>query len=152
MLQSSSQGMQSLSQLRPRCCTKDKVNTTQVIFHYMKTYEYIMQPLIEVLASWVNAVHNNKKCTKNLTTYRKVLSDDRSMNSEPQSHLLAAAYMSRVESLRLVQKDPPRLEKACIGLWLFGSFKVQNLLPESCVNICSPRDITSWFVGAYLNG
>jgi hypothetical protein len=65
------------------------------------------------------------------------------MNSEPRSHLLAAAYMSQVESLRLLQKDPPKLGKACVGLWSFGSFKVRNLLPESCVNIRSMRDIAS---------
>jgi hypothetical protein len=65
----------------------------------MKTYEYIMQPLTEVLASWVNAAGNNKKCTKKLTTYRKVLTDHHSMNSGPRTHLLTAAYMSRVDSL-----------------------------------------------------
>jgi hypothetical protein len=61
---------------------------------------------------------------KKLTTYRKVLIDHRSMNLEPRIHLLAVAYMSWVESLRLLQKDPPKLEKACVSLWLFGPFKV----------------------------
>jgi hypothetical protein len=103
----------------------------------------------EVLASRVNAAGNNKKCTKKLPTYRKVFTDHRSMNSEPQIHLLAAAYMSQVESLRLLQKDPPRAGKACVGLWSFGSFEVQNLVPESCVNIHSKRDIASWLVGAW---
>jgi hypothetical protein len=46
------------------------------------------------------------------------------MNLEPRIHLLAVAYMSWVESLRLLQKDPPKLEKACVSLWLFGPFKV----------------------------
>jgi hypothetical protein len=66
----------------------------------MKTYEYIMQPLTEVLASWVNAACNKQKCTKNLPTYRKALTEHRSMNSEPQSQLLYVAYMSQLESLR----------------------------------------------------
>jgi hypothetical protein len=82
----------------------------------MKTYEYIMHPLTKVMASWVNAVGNNKKYTKNLPTYRKVLTGHRSMNSEPRSHLLAAPYMSRVESLQLLQKNPPMLGKACVSL------------------------------------
>jgi hypothetical protein len=125
ILQSSSPAMQSLSQPRPICCcTKDKMNTMQVIFHYMKTYKYIMQPLTKVLASWVNAAGNNQKCTKKLPTYRKVLTDRRSMNLKPRSHLLTAPYLSQVESLRLLQKDPPRLGKACVRLWSFGSFEV----------------------------
>jgi hypothetical protein len=39
------------------------------------------------------------------------------MNLEPRSHLLTATYMSRVESLGLLHKDPPRLGKACVGLY-----------------------------------
>jgi hypothetical protein len=74
------------------------------------------------------------------------------MNSKPQSHLVTAAYMSQVESLRLLRKDPPRLGKACVGLWSFGSFKVRNLLPESCVSIRSARDIASWLVATWLTG
>jgi hypothetical protein len=74
------------------------------------------------------------------------------MNSEPQSHLLAAAYMSWVESLRLLHKDPPKLGRACVGLWSFGSFRVQNLLLECCVNVRSTRDIASWLVGAWPTG
>jgi hypothetical protein len=93
-----------------------------------------------------------RNAQKNLTTYRKVLTDHRSMNSEHRSHLLTVAYMSRVESLQLIQKDPPRLGKACVGLWSFGSFKVRNLLPETCVNIHSVRDNASWLVGAWLIG
>jgi hypothetical protein len=106
-----------------------------------------MQPLAEVLASWVNVARNNQKCTKHLTTYRKVITDHHSTNLEPRRHLLVAAYMSRVESIRLPQKDPPRLGKACVDLWSFGSFEVQNLPPKSCVNICSACDIASWLVG-----
>jgi hypothetical protein len=75
-----------------------------------------------------------------------------SMNSEPRSYLLPAAYMSQVESLWLLRRDPPRMGKACVSLWSFGSFKVQSLLPESCVNICSACDITSWLVGAWSTG
>jgi hypothetical protein len=59
-----------------------------------------------------------------LPTYKKVLTDQRSTNLEPQSHLLVVAYMSRVESLQLLHRDPHRLGKACVGLWSFGSFKV----------------------------
>jgi hypothetical protein len=113
-------------------------------------YEYIMQPLTEVLASWVNVVGNNQNCRKKLTTYRKVLTDHRSMNSEPQSHLLIVAYMSRVESLQLLQKDPPRFQKPCVSLWSFGSIEVRNLPPESCVDMHSMRDIASWLICAWL--
>jgi hypothetical protein len=38
------------------------------------------------------------------------------MNLEPRSHLLTAAYMSWVESLGLLRKDPPSLGKACVSL------------------------------------
>jgi hypothetical protein len=93
----------------------------------------------------------NKNVQK-IPTYRKVLTDHHSMNSEPQSHLLATAYMSQVESLRLHQKDSPRLRKACVSLWSFGSFEVRNHLPENCVNICSVRDMASWHAGAWPTG
>jgi hypothetical protein len=46
-----------------------------------------------------------------LPTYKKVLTDQRSTNLEPQSHLLVVAYMSRVESLQLLHRDPHRLGK-----------------------------------------
>jgi hypothetical protein len=53
---------------------------------------------------------------KKLPTYKKVLTDHRSNSLELWSHLLAAAYMSRVKSTRLLHKDSPRLGKACAGL------------------------------------
>jgi hypothetical protein len=58
-----------------------------------------MLPLTEVLASWVNAVGNNKKCTiKKLITYKRALTDHRSRNLELRSHPLAATYTSQAES------------------------------------------------------
>jgi hypothetical protein len=53
---------------------------------------------------------------KNLPTYKKVLTDRRSKSLELQSHLLIAAYMSRVESTLLLHKDPLRMGKACASL------------------------------------
>jgi hypothetical protein len=85
---------------------------------------------------------------KNLPTYKKVLTDRRSKSVELQSHLLTAACMSQVESTRLLHNDPPRLWKYCAGLYSSGSFIVQNLLHESCVNSRSMHDIASWSVGA----
>jgi hypothetical protein len=87
---------------------------------------------------------------RKLPTYKKVLTDHRSMNLEPRSHHLTTTYMSQVESPRLLGRDPPGLGKAYVGLWPFGSFEVQNLLPESCVTIRSAHDIASGLVGAWL--
>jgi hypothetical protein len=76
-----------------------------------------MQPLTEVLASRADAASNKQKMyNKNLPTYKKVSVDRRSKSLEPQSHLLAAACMSWVESTRLLHKDPPRLGKSCANL------------------------------------
>jgi hypothetical protein len=85
---------------------------------------------------------------KNLPTYKKVLVDHRSKSLELRSHLLAASCMSQVESTGLLHRDPPRLGKACASLYSSGSFIVQNLLPESCTNSHSVRDIATWPAGA----
>jgi hypothetical protein len=53
---------------------------------------------------------------KRLPTYKKVSTDHHSRNLELWNHLLVAICMGLVKSLRLFQKDPPRLEKACVGL------------------------------------
>jgi hypothetical protein len=71
----------------------------------------MMEPLAEVLTTCVNAVGN-----KRLPTYKKVLTDHCSRSLELQSHILIAVCMSLVESLRVFQKNPPRLGKACAGL------------------------------------
>jgi hypothetical protein len=58
----------------------------------------------------------NKYVQQKLPTYKRVLTDRHSKCLELRSHLLVAAYMSRVESTRLLHVDPPRLGKACAGL------------------------------------
>jgi hypothetical protein len=58
----------------------------------------------------------NKNVQQKLPTYKKVLTDHCSKSLERQSHLLAAACMSHVESTRLLHKDSLRLGKACAGL------------------------------------
>jgi hypothetical protein len=44
-----------------------------------------------------------------LPTYKNVLADHHSMSLELQSRLLITVCMSQAESLRLLQKAPPRL-------------------------------------------
>jgi hypothetical protein len=79
--------------------------------------EYIVQPLTEVLASWANAIGNDKKCTiKTLITYKRVLVDHHSKNLELWSHPLTAVYMNQVESSRPHHRDPPKLVKDYGGL------------------------------------
>jgi hypothetical protein len=51
-----------------------------------------------------------------LLTYKNVSTDHLFRSLELQNHLLIIVYMSLVESLRLLQKDPPKLEKACADL------------------------------------
>jgi hypothetical protein len=75
-----------------------------------------MQPLTEVLASWADAARNKKNVQQELPTYKKVLTNHRSKSLELQSHLLAAACMSRVKSTQLLHIDPPRLGKAYTDL------------------------------------
>jgi hypothetical protein len=58
----------------------------------------------------------NKSVQQILPTCKKVLTDHRSRSLELQSHISAVVCMSRVESPRLLHKDPPKLGKACVGL------------------------------------
>jgi hypothetical protein len=53
---------------------------------------------------------------KKLPTYKKVLVDHHSMNLKLQNRLLVAFCMSQVESLRLLRRAPPILEKAYDGI------------------------------------
>jgi hypothetical protein len=48
--------------------------------------------------------------------YKKVIVDHRSKSLELLSRLPIAVYMSQTESLRLLQKAPPKLSKAYVGL------------------------------------
>jgi hypothetical protein len=51
-----------------------------------------------------------------LPTYKIVTIDQHSTNLEPQSHPPVVAYMSQIESLRLLQRALPKLGKTCAGL------------------------------------
>jgi hypothetical protein len=57
----------------------------------------------------------NKNVQK-VTYIYKVSTDHHSGSLELQNRLLIAVCMSLVESLRLFQKDPPRLEKVCASI------------------------------------
>jgi hypothetical protein len=58
----------------------------------------------------------NKNVQQKLPTYKRVLTDHHSKNLELWSHLLVVACMSRIESTRLLHKDPPKLGKVCADL------------------------------------
>jgi hypothetical protein len=61
-----------------------------------------------------------------LPTYKIVVASQCFRNSEPLSHLPIAVYMSQAKSLRLHQKDLPKLGKDCAGLQSFDFFIEQN--------------------------
>jgi hypothetical protein len=51
-----------------------------------------------------------------LPTYKMVVVDQCSRNLELLSYLPIAVYMSQAERLQLLQKAPPKVEKAYVGL------------------------------------
>jgi hypothetical protein len=60
--------------------------------------------------------HAKNKIYTRLPTYKRVIVDQCSMNLELLSRLPIAVYITQVESLRLLEKDPLKLVKAYVGL------------------------------------
>jgi hypothetical protein len=71
-----------------------------------------MQPLDRSIGHMRQCSRQKFKMYTKLATYKNVVVDQCSRNLELQSHLPAVVYMSQTESLRLLQKVPPKLGKA----------------------------------------
>jgi hypothetical protein len=61
-----------------------------------------------------------------LPTYKITVADRCSRNLALLSRLPIAICMSQAESLQLLQKDLPKLGKACAGISSFEFFKERN--------------------------
>jgi hypothetical protein len=59
---------------------------------------------------------NQKMYNKNVTTYKRALTDHCSKNLELWSHPPAAIYTNQAESSGSLHRDPPKLVKAYGGL------------------------------------
>jgi hypothetical protein len=78
--------------------------------------EYIIQPPDWCIGHLCQCSRQKIKMYTRLPTYKIVVVDRCSRNLELLCRLSVAVYMSPDESLRLLQKAPPKLGKDCAGL------------------------------------